>query len=300
MLFINNILIIIQHKEMEEIFTVNNEAIEEDFIPAEKSKKTKKAKKSKISITQNDSEILGNNEILSDDETNESNEGNVLTLCPFPESINIEVIKEMVNGYMGPREEYYKNKNRSPYIEDEFSEYFTAKASQGEEIGGGHCGTDVKTKDNEGIDAMRVIMDKGTSNEKSLIQNFSSSGSNLDTLFNEKKDEEAVQLFMNDYSDKLKKVKKDKNLKKLYILAYISTNTDIYLACFKMNISKISNVKSAGFVENKTKCVNININNFIDPNIGKVNLYRSKKRVELRLKQNLLNEEHVHKIYSMP
>ena len=252
--------------------------------------KKKKPRKTKITNTQN------NNEILSNDESAESN---VLTLCPFPESINIEAIKEMVNVYMGPRVEYYKNKNRAPYIEDEFSEYFTAIASGGEEIGGGHCGTDVKTKHNEGIDAMCVIMNENMSNEKSLIQNFSSSGSNLDTLFNEKKDEEAVQLYMNDYSNKLKNVKKDKNLQQLYILAYISTNTDIYIACFKMNVSKISNVKSGGFVENKKKCVNIIIDNFIDPNIGRVNLYRSKKRVELRLKQNILHEEYVHKIYSM-
>ena len=263
--------------------------------------KKKKPRKTKITNTQNNNEILSN-EILSNEEIvcdDESAESNVLTLCPFPESINIEAIKEMVNVYMGPRVEYYKNKNRAPYIEDEFSEYFTAIASGGEEIGGGHCGTDVKTKDNEGIDAMCVIMNENMSNEKSLIQNFSSSGSNLDTLFNEKKDEEAVQLYMNDYSNKLKNVKKDKNLQQLYILAYISTNTDIYIACFKMNVSKISNVKSGGFVENKKKCVNIIIDNFIDPNIGRVNLYRSKKRVELRLKQNILHEEYVHKIYSM-
>lgn len=259
--------------------------------------KKKKTRKTKLTNIQNDNQILNDIEILGD---NESNETYVLTLCPIPESINIEKIKEMVNEYMGPRVKFYKHKNRSPYIEADFSEYFTAKASEGEEIGRGHCGTDVKSKDNEGFDATCVIMNKDMSNEKSLIQNFTSSGSNLDTLFNEKKDEEAILLYMNDYSNKLQKVKKDKNLKKQYILAYISTSKDIYLACFKMNISKIQNVKSGGFVENKKNCVNIIIDNFIDPNIGRVNLYRSKKRLELRLKQNLLHEEYVHKIYSMP
>jgi hypothetical protein len=225
---------------------------------------------------------------------------NVLTLCPIPESIDIDKIKEFISNYMEHRKIFYKSTKRSPYIEDEFSEYFTALASDGTEIGRGHCGMDVKTKDNEGIDAMCVIMNKDISNEKSIIQNFASSGANLDTLFKEKKDEEAVELFMNDYKKKLDNVKATKNLTDMYILAYISTNVDVYLACFKINISRISFVVSGGFIEGKTeKCVNILVDNFIDSNIGKVTLYKSKKRVELRFKKEILQERYIYKIYSM-
>ncbi len=224
----------------------------------------------------------------------------VLTLCPLPESVNKDILTEEINKYMKPREEYYKYKNRSPYVEDEFSEYFTAMASGGCEIGSGHCGMDVKTKNDEGIDAMCVIMNNNISNEKSIIQNFASSGSDLDTLFKEKKDDEAVGLFMNDYKKKLENVKENKNLKDLYILAFISTDTDINIACFKIDIEKITFVKSGGFVEGKKgNYVNILIDNFIDSNIGKVTLYKSKKRVELRLKKKLLQEEHIYKIFSI-
>lgn len=224
----------------------------------------------------------------------------VLTLCPLPESLNIDMIKEDITKYMIPREEYYKYKNRSPYVEDEFSEYFTARASGGYEIGSGHCGMDVKTKYDEGIDAMCVIMNKELSNEKSVIQNFASSGSDLDKLFKEKRDNEAVELFMNDYKNKLENVKETKKLKELYILSFISTEADIYIACFNINIENIAYVKSGGFVEGKKEnYVNILINNFIDSNIGKVTLYKSKKRVELRLKKEVLKNEHVHNIYSM-
>jgi hypothetical protein len=108
---------------------------------------------------------------------------NVLTLCEMPKSLDIEKMKELVSSYMKSRTEYYKHKGRSPFVEDEFSEYFTAQTTQGTEIGGGSCGMDVKTSINEGIDAMCVIMNGTTSNEKSLMQNFSSSGANLDTLF---------------------------------------------------------------------------------------------------------------------
>lgn len=36
---------------------------------------------------------------------------------------------------------------------------------------------------------------------------------------------------MNEYKKKLENVKENKNLKDLYILAFISTDTDIYITC---------------------------------------------------------------------
>jgi hypothetical protein len=229
-----------------------------------------------------------------------TSENYVLTLCSIPESIKVDEIKEKISKYMESRIEYYCCKNRPPFIEDEFGEYFTAISSDGFEIGGGNCGMDVITKNNEGIDVTCIIMKQDISNEKSLIQNFTSSGSNLDTLFIEKKDEEAVELFMNEYKKKLEKVKEDENLTDLYILAYISTNTDIYLACLQINISKIEFVNSGGFVKGKKdNCVNIILNNFINYDIGKVTLYKSKKRLELRLKKNILHQEFIYKIYTI-
>jgi len=228
-------------------------------------------------------------------------ENNVLTLCPIPESINIDKIKENISNYMESRLEYYRCKNRPPFVEDEFGEYFTAISCDGYEIGAGNCGMDVITKNNEGIDVTCIVMKHDISNEKSLIQNFTSSGQNLDTLFIEKKDQESVTLFINEYKKKIEKIKKDKNLNDLYILAYLSTNKDIYLVCLRIDILKLEFVNSGGFVESKReKSVNIILNNFINDDIGKVTLYKSKKRVELRLKKNILKEfEFIHKIYSI-
>lgn len=222
----------------------------------------------------------------------------VLTLCPILKSINIDILKEKMSDYMKSRKKYYQDKNRSPFIEDEFSEYFTAIASGGFEIGSGHCAMDVITNNNEGIDVMCVIMNKTLSNEKSLIQNFASSGSDLDTLFKDKKDVEAIQIFMDDYMKKLEKVKETKNVSDLYILAYISTSVDIYVVCLKINILRIQYVKSGGFVNSKNY-VNIIVDNFIDQTIGKVTLYKSKKRIELRLKREILQDKYVHKIFTL-
>lgn len=234
------------------------------------------------------------------DNTNDFNEHNVLTLCPIPESIDINKIKEKISNYIEPRKEYYLYKDKSLFVEDEFGEYFTATSCDGHEIGGGNCAMDVISKNNEGIDATCIIMNDDISNEKSLIQNFTSSGLNLDSLFIEKKDEEAVNLFKSEYKKKLKKVKENKNLTNLYILAYISTKTDIYLACLSINIMNIDFVTSGGFIKGKKETfVNIILNNFINNNIGKVTLYKSKKRLELRLKKEILQEQLIHKIYSI-
>ena len=143
-------------------------------------------------------------------------------------------------------------------------------------------------------------MNKNLSNEKSLIQNFNSSGADLDILFKEKKDNEALNLYINQYSKKLYNVKNEKNLKDLYILSFISTNKDVYLTCFKINLKNIPNISSGGFVnKQKDLCSNIIVNNFIKPLYGNVKLYKAKKRIELRLLPAIIKSEHTVKIYSL-
>jgi hypothetical protein len=225
----------------------------------------------------------------------------VLEHCQLPISLNINEMKNHISSYMASRISYYKKKNRAPFIEDEFSEFFTANATGGIEIGSGNYGMDVITQNNEGIDVMCVVMNKNISNEKSLIQNFISSGGNLDTLFNEKKDKEALDLFVNQYIKKLESIKNEKQLKELYVLSFISTMKDIYLTCFKINIDNVKNIVSGGFVKGQNDlCKNIIVNNFINPLYGNVKLYKSKKRMELRLCQDILKSQYTIKLYTMP
>ena len=220
----------------------------------------------------------------------------VLELCPIPESIDITYIKDQVKVYMEGRQQFYIETGRNPYIEDEFSEYWIAKASKGKQIGKGSCGMDVKTHKNEGIDVMCVVMNKGISNEKSLMQNFSSAGKNLDTLFTEKKDIEALTLFTEEYISKIKKTQLNNNLSDLYILSFISTKKNIYMICLKLYIDRINNVKSSGFTE---KLKNIKTEYFIDSKIGDIRLYKSKKRLELRLKNNIIYDTNIVNLYTI-
>lgn len=223
----------------------------------------------------------------------------VLKICTLPESINVDRMKELVLKYMGSREEFLTLAKRPPSIESWFSELITSIASGGILIGSGSCKMDVKTKDNEGIDSTCLIMHKSGTNEKSIMQNFSKSGNNLDTLFDEKNDKEAVRLFSEGYREKLMKCKNEKKLDRLFILSFISTESEIYLVCFEINTENIGHVYSGGFVrEEGGNCKNISVHNFIDPLYGNVNLYKSKKRLELRLTPGILESQYVVKLYT--
>ena len=230
-------------------------------------------------------------------ETNKLN-NYVLEICKIP-NIDISKLKKLVSDYMEPRKKFYIENKHNLTIESMFSEWWISNLTNGKHIGKGHGAMDVKTDDCRGIDVMCVIMNNKYSNEKSLIQNFNDSGSDLDTLFKEKNDIKAVELFKNNLYKKILDVKKKEELKELYILSFISTLSDVFIVCFKLDPEKIKDISSGGFVGKTKKYVNIHINNFIDSKYGKVKLYKSKKRMELRLDKNVINYENTIKIYSL-
>jgi len=222
---------------------------------------------------------------------------NVLRQVPLPDSIRIPYLREKVQQYMDPRAEFYRDTGRNPYIEDEIGEYWTAKASNGIEIGRGSGGMDVKTVDGKGIDVMCVIMKHNGSNEKSLTQNFSGAGAQLDNLFNERRDVEALSLFCERYKEKIRKAREDNNLTSMYLLAFISTQTDIFVVCFYLDETMIDEVRSGGFVAGRDR--NIIANGFIDPSEGNVKLYKSKKRLELRLNRTVLASPYTVQLWTL-
>jgi hypothetical protein len=223
---------------------------------------------------------------------------NVLEICKVPD-IDISKLKKLVSDYMEPRKEFYMDNKHNLTIESMFSEWWISNLTNGKHIGKGNGAMDIKTKYGSGIDVMCVIMNNKYSNEKSLIQNFNDSGSDLDILFKEKNHIKAVELFKENLYKKISDVKKKEDLTDLYIYAFISTLTEVFLVCFKLHSEKIKDIISGGFVGKTTKCVNIHINNFIDPNYGNVKLYKSKKRMELRLHKNVINYENTVRLYTL-
>jgi len=221
----------------------------------------------------------------------------VLQHVSMPACIDVAELRRRVAPYMESRKEFYADTKRNLYVEDEFSEYWTAKATNGTEIGRGSGGMDVKAGNEDGIDAMCVIMNRNGSNEKSLTQNFSVAGAQLDQLFTEGKHSEALDAFVSGYAEKIKKVREENNLKDMYILAFVSTTTDVHVVCFRLFEDRIPAVTSGGFVRGGDR--NIIANGFINPTEGNVKLYKSKKRLELRLNPEVITSPHTVTLWSL-
>jgi hypothetical protein len=221
----------------------------------------------------------------------------VLELAPLPADLDVGMMRAMVSAYLHPRLQFYAETKRSIYIEDEFSEWFTEKATGGRQIGKGHTAMDVETSAKDGIDAFCVIMkaDGSGSNEKSLIQKFIKSGADLDTLFRDHKYIDIVGMTMKNYFDKVQDVRHRFSLRDLYYLGFISTTTNVFLVNFKINAEFIANVGLKYVTDSGTS---IFLRNFIAERYGNVKLYKSKKRVELRLKPSIL--EHAVSVFELP
>ncbi len=227
----------------------------------------------------------------------------VIVPCKAPEEyIKEHMAKCLTNYFSETRLQYHKDTGTALYVEDNIGEYYCAKSTNGKLIGAGNASMDVETSANNGIDVFCVNTKKNNNdtNEKSLIQNFETIGVNLDNLYKEKQDTQIVKLFTDGYLRKLTKVS-DK-YGNLFYHGLISTKTDIYDAWFKINLNNIKNISSGGFITGgNSKGVNIIVNNVINPKYGGVKAYKSKKRMELRLKlKQLIKEDHAKKIYTMP
>jgi hypothetical protein len=220
----------------------------------------------------------------------------VLEIAPLPEGLDLTAMKAMIQDYLSHRLEFYKEAKRSLFVEDEFSEWFIEKVTGGQQIGKGHIAMDVKTGAGDGVDVFCIIMNKVESNEKSLIQNFKKTGRDLDILFKEQKFEEAIKMFMANYKEKLDEVIKTKEMRGLYYLGFVSTVDEVFLVNFKINVENIQHVG----VKKATKGgVSIFLKNFIKHEHGNVKLYKSKKRIELRLSKAVVEHAHAVSIYKL-
>jgi len=214
---------------------------------------------------------------------------NVLEPCYINEiDIDITKLKELIiEGYLTPsRIEYYKSTStQNLNLEDGYMEFVVSKCIDGKRVGEGHCPIDV-VKDDKGIDVLCVCLNGTHTNEKSIMQNFSDCGNNLDLLFENCKYQEAVSQYKREYYKKLLNAKKTKKIRELYYLAFISKKLNVYMSVFKLNSECISNIKYKNVTKQQKS---IKIERFIDDKVGKATLYKSKKRLEIKFNKNNLN-----------
>lgn len=213
----------------------------------------------------------------------------VLEPCDMNElCIDIPKLKECLKkDYLTPAmmDYYSSTSTKNITLDDGFIEYIIAKCINGLRVGEGHCPIDV-VKDDKGIDVLCVCLNGTQTNEKSIMQNFSTCGNHLDELFETGKYQQALWLFTKEYYKKLLNAKKTKKITKLYYLAFISTNVNVYMCAFKINSECLLNIK----YENITKQQkSIKFKGFMDDKFGITTLFKSKKRLEIRFKKDILN-----------
>jgi hypothetical protein len=203
--------------------------------------------------------------------------------------INIDILKEYIKKDIDSNKEYYDDINANYNISNpKKAEWLLFKSiKESKMVGNGNTYIDIQYK-NIGIDVGVLTLNRNTTNEKSIMQNFSCK--NLDEKFTEDKCKEAVDIF------KTKLIEKYKSdiITEHYYALFICNKKNIYLTFLKLDKSNIQYVESGLLTRS---CKNINIINFIDSKLGTVNLYKSKKRLELRLTKNIIKNKNTILVY---
>jgi hypothetical protein len=178
------------------------------------------------------------------------------------------------------------DKNSDIQITKEFLEQWIAQACALKSIGSGNYPIDVYKENQYGIDVKFVSaktdingqLVSSQSNETSLGQNFQGFGKDLDQSFEKKEYGQILNGWINILKEKLNQPLKDLGLKVIYYFIFIRAGNKIHLAIAELNLNNLDNLT----VKNSSS-TSVFINNFINENYGNVKIYKSKKRMELRL-----------------
>ena len=214
----------------------------------------------------------------------------ILQPSTIPKIINIDILKKYVQEDINGNKEYFDDLNMTYRIScPKKAEWILNKAiPNGKLVGNGNTSVDIVV-DNICIDVSVLTLNNLYTNEKSIMQNFST-GNNLDSLFDNSEGDEAIKIFENKLDEKY-----ILNAgKEIYYLKFICHKKNIYLTCLRLIPENIKNMKFLSFTKSHKS---ISVNNFIDEDIGSVKLYKSKKRLELRLSKDIIHSNHSIKIF---
>jgi len=179
-------------------------------------------------------------------------------------------------------------------ITKEFLEDWIAQACDLTKKGAGNYPIDVYKDKKYGIDVKFLtakINSDGSyrnsqSNETSLSQNFKISGADLDQMFESKKYNKILKAWIKILQSKMRLPKEEFELKEIYYFIFLRAGNKISLSVASVDDSKISNLST-----NTSTETSVFVDNFIDEKYGNVKIYKSKKRMELRLRPKQLKED---------
>jgi hypothetical protein len=219
----------------------------------------------------------------------------------FFSEYSLKVIQYFMNTSLFSQPEVYKDKASLPIqIPKEHLEQWFVQALQVEAVGAGSYPIDI-LKDNEwGADVKMLSckVDKddnltnGDSGETSLAQKFVGTGISLDDMFKKEQYQEIINGWISIWKDKLVKVKTDKNIDNIYYFFFLrGSKKESYICAFEVDINNINTEIITQRDENSEIKKSVFLNGVIDAKYGNSKIYKSKKRLELRLKpKNLLDD----------
>lgn len=185
------------------------------------------------------------------------------------------------------------SKKNGIQITKEFLEQWIAQACGLKTIGAGNYAIDNYKQGEYGVDVKFVSTKTNSegglvlveSNESSLAQNFKGFGNRLDQLFESKEFDAILKGWIDILKLKLQKPLKDLSLHTLYYFIFIRAGNQIHLAIAEVDTTLFDSLR----VKNST-LTSVFVDNYIEPEFGNVKIYKSKKRMELRLfAKNLQN-----------
>ena len=173
-------------------------------------------------------------------------------------------------------------------IPKEHIEQWFVQAIHAKPVGAGSYPVDIILGDIFGADVKMLSckVDKDNklkvgaqSGETSLAQKFKSTGTSLDDLFNNGKYEEILDGWKDILFNKIEGIKETNPKLKIYYFFFLRAGKTFYLCGCEVDHNKLCDT----VVLDKSNKTNVHVGNFIDPEYGKITIYKAKKRMELRL-----------------
>lgn len=182
-------------------------------------------------------------------------------------------------------------------IPKEHLEQYIVQAIGATPVGAGSYGVDIIKENDFGADIKMLScklkdgkLTNADSGETSLAQNFKDTGTSLDQLFKTKDYTTIIDGWKQIIINKLQKVLFEHSVDKIYYLFILRASSTFYLCGLKVNLEEIENIcpliLNPGTNKEHVKASDssLYLDNYIDSNLGNVKIYKSKKRLELRLK----------------
>ena len=222
----------------------------------------------------------------------------VLNLCNVTRlNLNLDIITKYISQNINSKIDYYRDQQQLLKMNDyQFIEWVVSKSSGGDIIGNKCKTMNIIGQNNIAIDTscLSLPQKKGTqTGEKSIVQITDiEDQKRLDKQFEVRDVDLILSIYKIRLIDKYKEFcyQYGININNLYYCIFISDYNNIYMLSLNLDLKYLDYVYGDIISNNKKSII---IHNMIDPKLGSVKIVSKKKRMELRLNQNIIHNSKV-------